>query len=257
VKVPNTAFKAVVRDLKYDLCELAIAAFLQAREAGKPYALLPITIMGRGQLNMLFHNPGRQALAPRDLAGKRVGVRSYTTTTGVWVRGLLRDLYGVDPNTVTWITSEDPHVAEYRDPPNVVRTTGKTPEAMLLAGEVDAAILGAAEQPPPLTPLIPDAAAVDAAWAAEHGGVPINHMLVIRTAIARERPDVVRELYRLFFEAKAAAFPSPPVPDPVRFGIEACRGSLDQVIRFCLDQKLITRPVTVDGLFVEARAAGL
>lgn len=251
VKVPNTAFKALVREGKYDLAELAIVTFLQAREAGKPYVLLPITIMGRGQLHTLFHNT-QHPLRPHDLTGKRIGVRSYTTTTGVWVRGILNDLYGVDPNTVTFVTFEDPHVAEFRDPPNVVRAAeGNTPEAMLAGGEIDAAILARTEQPAPLAPLFADAAAIDRQWAESHGGIPINHMLVLRTAIARARPDVVRELDRLFRAAKQAAFPVPPAPDPVRLGIEACRGSLKQAVAFSLQQKLIAKPVSVDELFAE------
>lgn len=255
VKVPNTAFKALVREGKYDLAELAIVTFLQAREAGKPYVLLPVTVMGRGQLHTLFHN-SRRPVRPLELAGKRIGVRSYTTTTGVWVRGILNDLYGVDPNGIDWITFEDPHVAGLKDPPHVRRAAaGKTLESMLEFGEIDAAILAKTDQPPPLVPVLPDAASIDARWAASHGGIPINHMLVLRTAIAKARPDVVREIYRLFLAAKQAAFPVPPSPDPVRFGVEACRVSLEAAIAFSRQQKLISKPVTVDALFAETREA--
>lgn len=256
VKVPNTAFKAVVREAKYDLAELAIVTFLQAKQAGKPYVLLPVTVMGRGQLHTLFYNSARGPLSPGDLNGKRIGVRSYTTTTGVWVRGILNDLYGVDANGVTFVTFEDPHVAEYKDPPNVVRAAeGQTLEAMLRDGEIDAAILAKTEQPAPLIPLLPDAAAVDRQWAAANGDIPINHMLVIRSAIAKQRPDVVREVYRLFAAAKAKAFPRPPASDPVRLGIEPNRASLERIIAFSQAQKLIARRFTVDELFAETKVA--
>jgi 4,5-dihydroxyphthalate decarboxylase len=256
VKVPNTAFKALVREAKYDLAELAIVTFLQAKALGKPYTLLPITVMGRGQLHTLFYNSARGHLAPADLACKRIGVRSYTTTTGAWVRGILNEHYGVDPNRVNWITFEDPHIAEFRDPPQVTRAAeGKTLEAMLLDGEIDAAILAKTDQPAPLAPVFPDAAAVDAQWAQTHGGIPINHMLVIRSAIARERPDVVREIYRMFLAAKQAAYPTPPSPDPVRFGFEACRGSLEAIIDYSVQQKLISRRFSVEELFSETRGA--
>jgi 4,5-dihydroxyphthalate decarboxylase len=254
VKIPNTAFKPLVREAKYDLGELAIVTFLQAREAQAPYALLPVTVMGRGQLHLLFHNPSRGSLSPGALPGKRVGVRSYTTTTGAWIRGFLHDLYGVDSNSVTWVTSEEPHVAEYRDPPNVKRQEGnRSIEEMLLAGDVDAAILATATPPAPLVPLVPEAASVERDWSASHGGVPINHMLVIRTEIVRKRPEAVREVFRMFGAAKAAAFPTQPVPDVFRIGIEACRVSLEQIIRFSLEQELIARPVAVDELFSETR----
>lgn len=257
VKVPNTAFKALVRESKFDLAELAIVTFLQAKTYGKPYALIPATVMGRGQLHTIFYNPSRGALAPAQLAGKRVGVRAYTQTTGAWVRGILAGDYDVDSNDVTWVTFEDPHLAEYKDPPNVVRAAaGKPLEQMLLDGEIDAAILPNVPQPP-CAPLFPDAADIDRKWAQTNGGVPINHMLVIRSEIAKARSDIVREVYRLFLESKKAslAVKSAPALDPIRFGIEENRKSLEIIIDYSLRQKLIPRRFTVDELFEESRAA--
>ena len=121
VKVVNTQFKAVVRDAKYDFGELAIVTFLQAHEFGKPYVLLPATMVGRSQHHTIFYNADRGPLTARNLNGKRIGVRAYTQTTGAWVRGFLADDYGIDLDTVTFVTFEEPHVAEYRDPSNVVR----------------------------------------------------------------------------------------------------------------------------------------
>jgi 4,5-dihydroxyphthalate decarboxylase len=213
--------------------------------------------MGRGQLHTIFYNPLRGALSPRDLTAKRVGVRSYTQTTGAWVRGILGDEFGVDSNNVTWVTFEDPHLAEYKDPPCVVRATqGKTLEQMLLGGEIDAAILPNVPQPP-LAPLFPDAAEVDRKWAEKNGGVPINHMLVIRSGIAKERPDIVREVYRLLLESKNAALVGKPAPalDPIRFGVEENRRTLEIVIDYSFRQKLIPRKFTVGELFDETRAA--
>lgn len=255
VKVPNTAFKALVREGKYDCAELAIATYLQARAAGKPYALLPVTVMGRGQLHTLFMNRNRP-LKPEQLSGKRIGVRSYTVTTGVWVRGILADLYGVDSRSIIWVSFEDPHVAEYKDPPNVIRApAGATLESMLAAGEIDAAILGKTDQISPLMPLFADAAAVDRDWAAQNGGVPINHMMVLRAQIVRERPDVAREILRMLKESKAKAFPQPPAPDPIRIGVEENRVSLAKMIGFCVQQRLIPQAMTVDELFDEVRVA--
>src|SRR5436189_1023100 len=113
VKVANNLFKQVVRDASYDVAELAIVTYLQAKAYGKPYVLLPAVLVSRGQHHTIAYNPDRGKLGPTDLAGKRVGVRAYTVTTGVWVRGILADEFGVDLNKIEWITFEDPHVAEY------------------------------------------------------------------------------------------------------------------------------------------------
>ena len=114
------------------------------------------------------------------------------------MRGFLAEDYGVDLRSVTWVTFEDPHLAEYREPANVERAAeGKDLKQMLLDGEIDAAILGDVAEQGPIKHLIPDHAAEGQRWARAHGGVPINHLAVIRQSIAESRPDVVREVYRV------------------------------------------------------------
>jgi 4,5-dihydroxyphthalate decarboxylase len=249
VKPVNRAFKALVREQKFDLGEVAIVTFLQAKAYGKPYVLMPAVIVARDQHHTIFFNPERGHLDPGDLNGRRVGVRAYTQTTGAWVRGFLQEDYGVDFRSIRWITFEDPHVAEYIDPPWVQRAPeGKRLLQMLLDGEIDAAIFGS-ENPEgmPLKPLIPDAAEVAARWAEKHGGVPINHMMVIKESITEARPDVVREVYRMLKESTAAG-PAKGT-GALRFGVDAARKSLETIIQYSECQGLIPRRFSVDELF--------
>jgi 4,5-dihydroxyphthalate decarboxylase len=258
VKVSNTAFKPLVREAKFDLAEIAIVTFLQAKHYGKPYVLIPATVVGRGQLHTIAYNPERGHLGPGDLNGKTLGVRAYTQTTGVWVRGILAEDYGVDLGSIDWVTFEDGHVAEYRDPPNARRAPeGKQIVQMLLDGEIDAAIVGDKFPDPRLKPLIPDPETANRAWSHDHGGVPINHMLVIREQLAHSRPDVVREVYRVFREAKDMSFAETGMPelDPLRFGIEANRRSLEIVSDFAFKQGLVPRRYGVDELFTDTMRA--
>jgi 4,5-dihydroxyphthalate decarboxylase len=257
VKVPNTAFKPLVREARFDVGELAIVTYLQAKDYGKPYVLIPATVLGRGQHHTIVYNPQRGALSARDLTGKRVGVRAYTQTTGAWVRGFLSDDYGVDCAKVRWITFEDPHLAEYKDPDFVERAPeGKALVQMLLDGELDAAIVGDKIPDPQLALLIPDADTVAQAWAKTHGGVPINHMIVIRDAISKSRPDLVREIYRVLYESRRAVPPPMGSPaDPWRFGVEANRRSLEIIVDYSFHQKLISRKFSVDELFDDCTRA--
>jgi 4,5-dihydroxyphthalate decarboxylase len=251
VKVANNLFKQVVRDTKYDVAELAIVTYLQAKAYGKPYVLVPAVLVSRGQHHTIAYNADRGSLKPSDLDGKRVGVRAYTVTTGTWVRGILASDYGIDTNKVDWITFEDPHVAEYRDPPIVERAPeGKQLTQMLLDGEVAAGIVGDKLPDPKLKHLIPDAEAAAQKWAERHHGVPINHMLVVRQELSRSRPDVVKDIFRQLHESKhAAGLPDGDELDPYRFGVEACRPILEIIIDFCHQQKLIPRRMSVDELF--------
>jgi 4,5-dihydroxyphthalate decarboxylase len=251
VKVANNQFKQVVREAKYDVAELAIATYLQAKAFGKPYVLLPAVLVSRGQHHTIAYNAERGALKPSDLNGKRVGVRAYTVTTATWVRGILASDYGVDLDSIEWITFEDPHVAEYRDPATVKRApAGKEMVQMLLDGEIDAAVVGDKLPDPRLKHLIPDPDAAAHAWAERHGGVPINHMVVVREELSRARPDVVRDVFRQLHDSKlAAGLPDGGALDPYRFGLEACRPTLEIIIDFCWRQQLLPRRLTVDELF--------
>jgi 4,5-dihydroxyphthalate decarboxylase len=245
VKAPATAFKRVVRNMEFDIAELAITTFLIARAHGKPLVLMPAVVLGRLQHPLMVYNSERGPLAPRDLAGKRVGVRSYSVTTGMWLRGILATDFGLDTDRITWVTFEEAHVAEFADPPNVVRApAGKELVAMLLAGEIDAAVVGdRTPSDPRLKPLIPDAENAARDWQRRHGGaIHINHMVAARDTLPA---TTVREVYRLLGESRKAAGDLPFNP----FGVEANRRNLDIAIDFVHRQRLIPRRFTQEELY--------
>jgi 4,5-dihydroxyphthalate decarboxylase len=252
VKPTHLAFKPMVRELAYDVSEMAIVTFLMAKAYGKPLALLPAVMLGRFQHNCMFYNAERGTLTPQTLAGRRVGVRAYSQTTGVWLRGILANDYGLDLDSVRWVTFEDAHVAEYRDPPQIERGAGgKELTEMLLAGEIDAAIFGA-ELPmdPRLKSVIPEPEAAAQAWYRKHGVTPVNHLVVVKTDLVRRQPHNVAEVYRLLSAAKRAA-PAPAGIDPAPFGIAANRPALELVVDYCLQQRMIPRRFAVDELFAD------
>jgi 4,5-dihydroxyphthalate decarboxylase len=246
----HKAFKPMVRELAYDVCEMAIVTYLMARAHGKPLTLLPAVMLGRFQHHCLLYNAERGTLTPAELAGRRVGVRAYSQTTGAWLRGILQNDYGVDLAGVRFVTFEDAHVAEYRDPPGVERAGGhKEMTAMLLAGELDAAIYGA-ELPEDarLESVIPEPEQAARAWHRQHRCVPVNHLVVVTKALATCRPESVREVYDLLVRAKRAT-PTGGDVDLTPFGIEANRPALQLIIDYALQQQLIPRPLSVDELF--------
>jgi 4,5-dihydroxyphthalate decarboxylase len=246
------SFAEMVRHCAYDVSEMAIVTFLQAKAHGKPLVLLPCVMLGRFQHGTLLYNSERGRLALSDLPGRRVGVRSYTQTTGTWLRGHLQNDYGVDVSKVRWINFEDAHVEEYRDPPFVERAApDKSLLAMVQDGELDAGIFGA-ELPtdPRLTCIIDDPEAETQRWRARHGVVPLNHMVCVTAGLSQSRPDLVREVFALLKRSKQAARALPPGEiDFHPFGLEACRPALEMIIAYAVQQKLIPRPFKVDELF--------
>src|ERR1700760_4842573 len=158
----NKGFKPMVREGAFDVSEMAIVTYLMAKNFNKPMVLLPDVVMARFQHGYAFYNARRGDLTPATLNGKRVGIRSFTTTTGAWLRGILANDYGVDLGSIDWVTFEDAHVAEYSD------TTQRAPAGkdiiqMLVDGEVDA-VLGEKVERSGLKPLFPDAVAEEKAW---------------------------------------------------------------------------------------------
>ena len=243
VKVPNTAFKRVVRELEFDVAELAIMTFLLAKAHGKPYRLLPAVVTARFQHSTLAYNPQRGPLSPDRLEGKKVGMRSYSVTTAAWVRGILADDYGVNLDKVNWVTFEDPHVAEFRDPPNVTRVAGTGLAAMLLSGEVDAAILAEPPRDGPLKPLIADPAGAAEAWKKRTGAsVQINHMVTVKNTVSKAQAD---DIYGRLKESREAAGNPPMNP----FGVEENRRNLEVAIDCVHKQRMIPRRFRLEELF--------
>jgi 4,5-dihydroxyphthalate decarboxylase len=238
----HTGFKPMVREQAFDVSEMAIVTYLMAKSFGKPMVLLPSVVMARFQHGFALTNAKLGTLAPADLNGKRVGIRSFTTTTGAWLRGILANDYGVDLNSIHWVTFEDAHVAEFHDT-TVRAPPGKQIIQMLLDGELDA-VLGEKSQHPGLKPLFPDAAGEERSWFAKHNVAPINHMVVVSETLSDKHPDVVREVLRLLQQSAACA----PVASP-RFSAEEVRRSLEMIIRYTTQQGLIPREFAVDELF--------
>ncbi|MGH8688789.1 MAG: phosphate ABC transporter substrate-binding protein [Burkholderiales bacterium] len=244
VKPPSAGFKRVVRGLEFDLAELAITTFLMAKAAGKPYRLLPAVVLARMQHGRLVRNAERGPLAPRELEGKRIGVRSYSVTTGMWIRGILAEDHGLDCDRITWVTFEEAHVAEFRDPPNVERAPAGTKlEALLLAGEIDAAVTGDAPiADPRIVPVIPDPEGAARDWRTRTGAIQINHVVAVKDTVSRTDAD---GLLRLLGESAAAA--GNPEFNPV--GLEANRRNLEVAIDYVHRQRLIPRRYPVEELF--------
>jgi 4,5-dihydroxyphthalate decarboxylase len=235
----NKGFKPMVREGAFDVSEMAIVTYLMAKNFNKPMVLLPDVVMARFQHGHAFYNAKHGVLTPGDLAGKRVGIRSFTTTTGVWLRGILANDYGVDLNAIDWITFEDAHVAEFVDTTRRA-PAGKQIVQMLLDGELDA-ILGEKVEHPDLRSLFADVKAEEARWFAKHAVKPINHMVVVAQELSGRHPDVVREVHRMLWEAASAA--------NARFQTAEMRRSLECITGYTAEQGLIARRFAVDELF--------
>ena len=267
VPVIIKAFRRMVRDQDFDICELAMTTYLCSREHGKPFTAIPVFPMRAFHHGAIVYNIHAGIRTPKDLEGKTVGVnRGYTVTTGLWVRSILQHEHGVDLSKVTWLLSGDEHVAEYRPPPNVTTIdAGKTLEGLLESGEIAAAI-GLQLNSPVVKPLFPNAkeAAFDALR--RRGIYPINHTVVIRNDALQANPALASDVFDVFVEAKRLYLDRlrsgrvadadsthlrvmEAVGDPLPYGIEENRRNLEAIVQYSVEQGILSRPFRIEELF--------
>jgi 4,5-dihydroxyphthalate decarboxylase len=238
VAVPNKAFKRVVRDLEFDVAELALMTFLMARSREAPLRLLPIVVFSRNPLPHLVCDAGRRRITPDGLRGSRVGARAWTTTTAVWIRAMLADQFGVDMSALEWVTLEEGHVADVPDPPSVLRVTSDASLlAMLQDGLIDVAIVDPIPADPRFAPVVPDADGACHIWQRRHGARTLNHVVVVRESLAGDDASM-RDLFELFRESREAGgalVDRAATP----FGLEANRRNLEVAIAVAEAQGLL------------------
>jgi 4,5-dihydroxyphthalate decarboxylase len=286
------AYRRMVRELAFDVCELAPTTYLCAKAFNKPFTAIPVFLTRDFHHRSVVCNVASGIKEPHDLRGKTFGVRAYTVTTGVWTRGILESEYGVDPAKITWYTDDEEHVTEWAAPPNVVRLPpGESLAEMIAAGRLDAALSGMAgigRSGPPtanweaaaaqavaaptaaqLVPLFPDARALEVEWYRRTKIFPIHGLIVIKDAVLTEHPWVAPALLRAFQASKALhlqrladAGPSTADDrhiletqemigggDPLPFGLEANRPTIEALIRYAYSQKIIPATVRPEEVF--------
>src|SRR5215469_7708121 len=278
------AFRRMVRDVEFDVCEMAPTTYMIARALGAPFVALPVFLMRRFHHGGFVVRPESGIKLPKDLEGKKVGVRAYSVTTGVWTRGIFINEYGLDSAKVTWVVDDEEHVTTLKLPPNVVHAPqGKSLAGMMAAGELQAAFSGPAGIGRTGAPtgawetastetypeLIPDVAKTEADWFRRTGIYPIHGLVVVRSEVLWKHPWVARALYDAFVAAKAPYIArlkssagddandkkyrglAPLVGDPLPYGMQANMPSIEAMLTYGLQQKLIPKRMSLDEAFVD------
>jgi 4,5-dihydroxyphthalate decarboxylase len=283
------AFRRMVRDLEFDVCEMAPTTYMIARARGAPYIALPIFLMRRFHHGGFIVRPDANIRAPRDLEGKRVGVRAYSVTTGVWTRGIFVNEYGLDSSKVTWVVDDEEHVATLKLPRNVIHAPpGKSLQSMMASGEIQAGFTGPAgvgRSGPPIAnwdmsaptggdtgvypELIANVERVEADWYRRTGILPIHGLIVVKDEHVRNHRWLPRALMDAFVTAKKPYLErlrrgkddTPEdkryrnfmalMDDPLPYGMSANRPSIEAMVTYALQQELIPSRPRLDEVFVQ------
>ncbi|MBO0755385.1 MAG: PhnD/SsuA/transferrin family substrate-binding protein [Bradyrhizobiaceae bacterium] len=281
------AFRRMVRDLEFDVCEMAPTTYLIARTRGAPYTALPIFLMRRFHHGGFLVRPDAGIRKPKDLEGKKVGVRAYSVTTGVWTRGIFANEYGLDSSRVTWVVDDEEHVATLKLPANVIHAgPGQSLQSMMASGEIQAGFAGPAgvgRAGPPISgwdqaphsaaagtypELIADVEKVETDWFRRTGIYPIHGLIVVKDEHLKNHPWLAQALMAAFVAAKKpylerlklgqgdsaedkryrAFFPL--MGDPLPYGISANLPSIEALVTYALQQELIPSRPALDQVFV-------
>jgi 4,5-dihydroxyphthalate decarboxylase len=248
VPVVFAAFARTVA-MEFDISELSLVTFLQARAAGRKLSLLPAVNLSRFQHPYLVYNSAKGKMTPKDLEGARIGVRLFTATTPSWVRGILADDYGVDVGKMKWLAYQKPNVPEWKDPSNVTMVPMKDLAEMLFSGDVDAIVADPVPADPRIATVIPNAEAAMKTWQTKHSAIQINHMVVVKDELCASNPDAVRAAWKLLAQSKRDANEAPDKAAFTPFGLEANRHNIDVLIDYMFSTKMIPTRYTVDELF--------
>jgi len=282
------AYRRMVRQVEFDVCDIAPTTYIIARAVGAPFIALPIFVMRRFHHGGLLVRPDAGVKHPKDLEGRKVGVRAYSVTTGVWVRGILIDEYGVDSSKITWVVDDEEHVTQLKLPENVIHTReGRSLADMMADGELAAGLEGNAGIGRSGSPtaggwqvreanypeLFPNAEELEAAWYRRTGIYPIHGTIVVKDEILKQHPWVARSLFDAFSKAKAQWLKKLDSgeadsatdrkyrklreivgDDPLPYGTKANLPTMEALTDTAFKQKLTPRRMKADNVFVELEA---
>jgi 4,5-dihydroxyphthalate decarboxylase len=281
VKPQIGAFRRMVRDTEFDVCEIAPTTYIIARAYGKPFVALPIFVVRRFHHAGILVRPDSGIKAPKDLEGKTVGVRAYSVTTGVWLRQVMIDEFGVDNSKITWVVDDEEHVTELKLPSNVIHAPeGSSLADMMADGRLQAGVEAAAGIGRTGAPtggwqedypdLLPNAAELEKEYYQRTGVYPMHGTIVVKDSVLAEHPWIARSLYDAFTQAKdewvtklnsgEATGPGADKyrklqdivgPDPLPYGIEENRATIEALEKTAFDQGLTPRRMSMDELFVD------
>jgi 4,5-dihydroxyphthalate decarboxylase len=287
VKPQIGAFRRMVRDVEFDVCELAPTTYIIARAYGAPFVGLPIFVVRRFHHGGLLVRPDAGIKTPKDLEGKKVGVRAYSVTTGVWTRQVLIDEFGVDSSKVTWVVDDEEHVQQLKLPSNVIHAAeGTSLNEMMAKGELSAGFAAAAgigrtgaptggwqELETDYPDLLPNAAELEADYYKRTGIYPMHGTIVVKGSVLAENPWIAKSIYDAFAQAKAewlsrldsgeanTAGDKKYIElrkivghDPLPYGLQENLKTIEALEQTAFKQGLTPRRMSIEELFVDPLA---
>jgi 4,5-dihydroxyphthalate decarboxylase len=215
IEPTSKLFPLAVQEARYDITELSVSSYiLQIARGGSAYTAVPAFLSRAFRHSGFFARRGSGIETCADFAGRRIGVPEYQMTAAVWMRGILKDQFGVNCEDIHWRTGAlDVGLRRERLPlalPDGMTVepiaAGETLQDLLLAGDIDGLLAPKPPQAflagnPDITRVIPDFEAAEIEWHRQTGFFPIMHLLAIRKTLVDDNPWLPKAI----FDASVAA----------------------------------------------------
>lgn len=270
----------MIRGREFDVAELSMSNYLAAKFRGQAFSAIPVFLHRRFRHGFTFINMGKGIHKPTDLIGRKVGLRNFSATSNLWIRGILEHEFQVPHKKILWYKQDEEEV-ELNLPKEISVQKippGKSVERMVAEGELDALIHPELIQPildrdPRVGRLFPNYKELEIDYYKRTAIFPIMHTTAIKQEIVERYPWVQTSLFQAFEKAKEIAYKRMENPrrvplawfrhaleeqeellgrDPWAYGLgEANRKNLDTLMQYSYEQGLIGRRIPVEELFVE------
>jgi 4,5-dihydroxyphthalate decarboxylase len=268
-----------IRNRDFDMAETSASSYVVAKDRGEPVTALPVFLHRRFRHGFVFINTTKGIKSPKDLIGRKVGIKSFLVTAGHWMRGILEHEYGVPHKSLQYFAELDEDI-DFTPPAdlNITRLPhDRSVEKMLAEGELDAVIHSSIIKPlaardPRVGRLFPDFKAEEVAFYRKTGIFPIMHVMGLKQEIVDKHPWVPINMFQAFQKAKAIAMArmaNPRIvplawyreaweeqeevlgPDPWEYGLgERNRNNIETLAGYSHEQGLTQRRMSADDLFV-------
>jgi 4,5-dihydroxyphthalate decarboxylase len=270
----------MIRGHEFDVAELSMSNYLAARYRSLPFVAIPVFLHRRFRHGFVFINVGKGIHKPTDLIGRKVGLRNYSATSNLWVRGILEHEFQVPHRKIEWYKQDEEEIelSLPRELSLQMIASGKSVERMVAEGELDALIHPELIQPildrdPRVGRLFPNYKELEIDYYKRTGIFPIMHTTAIKLDVVERYPWVPTSLFQAFEKAKQAAYKRMENPrrvplawfrhaleeqedilgqDPWIYGLsEANRKNLETLMQYSYEQGMIGAKMAVDDLFAK------
>jgi 4,5-dihydroxyphthalate decarboxylase len=230
---PRQMFPRMLEKQEFHASELSLASYASLIGRGEcPFVAIPVALSKFFRHSCIYVRKRAGIRSPQDLKGKRVGTTQYSSTAVTFMRGMLKDEYGIEARDMHWFMggltkpTEAPLIP--LDLPPEIRLDfvpeGDTLERMMVEERLDALLSIYipklfADEWVGIERLFPDFKATEKDYYKRTGIFPIMHTIALRQDVVREHPWVPASLYQAFCESRDIALEGLWDTDALRLGL--------------------------------------